>query len=155
MTYKTTGPTAKQIEFIKYTKSITDFWIENCNISYLTSDSVRNSWRYKSPYSDEMADNLILFSKTYLRALSSSNANNTNPQFLHALVKLMADYLSGYTMRAPNCPNRKAAKQALFDALYTNSRFINHLRNQCALRAFQRQQKTLNSAARNLRTNHK
>lgn len=155
MAYKKEGKSATQIEFSNYVQNVTNCWIENCSFSYITQESVRNTWRYKAPYSDEMAEKLILFTKTYLRTLSSTNSNNTNPQFLQALINLMADYLSRYTMRAPNCPDRKVAKQALFDELYTNSHFINHLRNKCAIRAIQRQQNTVITLARNRHINQK
>lgn len=57
----------------------------------------------------------------------SRDSNSTNPEFLKALITLIADYLSAYTQNNPEITNRKKAKEQLNRALYNQSAYIQNL----------------------------
>ena len=136
MTYTKKGQSAAQIKFSEYVQEITDYVLKNHGPSYATQSKVRNTWRNTIEYKPEIEQDLILQTRTFIRVLSSFSSNSTNPQFLQALTKLMADYLSAYTMKKPNCPNRKKAKELLQSILYDENPYIkNLLARQAAARA--------------------
>lgn len=118
---------ASQKTFSAYAKYITEEFLEKYGASYTTSESVKNSWRYKTPYSKEIEDFLIFKSKMFIRLLDSRDSNSTNPEFLKALITLIADYLSAYTQNNPEITNRKKAKEQLNRALYNQSAYIQNL----------------------------
>lgn len=119
--------TAAQKLFASYTIYITDIMLEEYGPSYATRAEIRNTWRYKIPYTNEIENFLIFKTKMYIRLLDTRDSNSTNPQFLDALTQLMADYLSAYTMHNPEKLSRKKAKEILKQALYDNSAYIQSL----------------------------
>lgn len=120
--------TPAQRTFAEYVRFITADVVENFGSSYMTADTVRNSWRAEIGYSHKMADHIILQTRTFIRLLQKDrNGAAENPQFLLALTKLMSDYLSAYFMHNPEIPTRKKAKQKLQAALYDNFDYIQKL----------------------------
>lgn len=127
MTHPREKQSAAQRTFAQYTQYITEAFLEKYGYSYENQSNVRNTWRAKHPYSKEAEDLLIFKSKMFIRFLDARNSNSTNPQFLKALTGLMADYLSAYSMKNPDVPNRKKAKEMLNRALYDQSVYIQDL----------------------------
>lgn len=119
--------TAAQKTFSAYTKYISKLVIEKYGPSYSDPQEIRNRWRNLIPYCPEIENFLIFQTKMYIRFLDSRDSNSTNPQFLEALVKLMADYLSAYTMQKNSNITRKKAKELLRAELYDNCSYIQHL----------------------------
>lgn len=119
--------TAAQKTFSAYTGYISKLVIEKYGPSYSTYEEVRNRWRNLIPYSAEIENFLIFQTKMYVRFLDSRDSNSTNPQFLESLAKLMADYLSAYSMQNPKYATRKKAKEMLKKELYDNCSYIQHL----------------------------
>lgn len=122
--------------FGQFTRFITNEVVDKHGSSYMTAEKIGNKWRSEIPYSDEVEHFLISTSKLFLRTLDTTDPDCTNPKFLESIIKSMADYLSKYTMRAlipansKDCDIKKARKSAekfLFEALYTNNRYIKNL----------------------------
>jgi len=118
---------AAQRLFAQYVKYITQIVVTEYGPSYSDPKEIRNTWRYTFSYSKKIEDFLIFQTKMYIRTLDARDSNSTNPQFLRALVKLMSDYLSAYTMRSSDTMTRKKAKQVLESALYEQSAYIQNL----------------------------
>lgn len=123
MTFIKNGKSAARIKFSEYVKYISDYMLINYGPSYSTRTNVRKRTEYKP----EIEQDLIFQTRTFIKLLSSSSSNSTNPEFLRALTNLMADYLSGYTMHKPNCPNRKKVKELLQSELYDENPYIKDL----------------------------
>ena len=119
--------TAAQRVFSSYTTYISETVIETYGPSYANQETMRNTWRNKIPYTDEIADFLVFKTNMYIRFLDARDSNSTNPQFLQALTHLIADYLSAYTMHSPKKLTRKKAKEILNKLLYDNSAYIRNL----------------------------
>lgn len=124
---KASRQTAAQKVFSNYTQYISKLVIDKYGPSYTTQQDIRNRWRNLIPYSIGIEDFLIFQTKMYIRFLDSRDPNSTNPQFLESLVKLMADYLSAYTMQKENHMTRKKAKELLKAELYDNCSYIKNL----------------------------
>lgn len=120
--------TASQKEFSKFTRHITDVFLEKFGKSYMTQENTHNRWRSECDYQTAAVEFLILKSRVYLRNLDQNDSKSKDPHFLKALVTLMADYLSAYTMRSGI--SRRQAKDLLIYELYTNNAYI-----QCMLAA--------------------
>lgn len=120
--------TASQKEFSKFTRYITDVFLEKFGKSYMTQENTHNRWRSECDYQTAAVEFLILKSRVYLRNLDQNDSKSKDPHFLKALVTLMADYLSAYTMRSGI--SRRQAKDLLMYELYTNNAYI-----QCMLAA--------------------
>lgn len=119
--------TAAQRVFSNYTVYISNMVIEQYGPSYSSQLEMRNTWRCKIPYTDEIEDFLIFKTKMFIRFLDSRNSNSTNPQFLDALTRRMADYLSAYTVRSLKRETRKKAREQLRITLYDESTYIQNL----------------------------
>ena len=115
---------ASQAKFGEFTRKISAEVIERYGPSYATQDTVRNTWRAELPYTQEIADLLVLKARVFVRMLDEGSADSKNMGFLDALTTLMADYLSAYTMRAPGVPKRKVAKEILKRQLFTEFPYI-------------------------------
>lgn len=122
--------------FGQFTRFITNEVVDKHGPSYMTAEKIGNKWRNEIPYSAKVEHFLISTSKLFLRTLDTTDPDCTNPKFLESIIKSMADYLSKYTMRAlipansKDCDIKKARKSAeefLFEALYTNNRYIKNL----------------------------
>ena len=94
--------------------------------SYAISENIRNKWRYDFRWDKEIENFIILQTKTYIRTLDSRDAKSTDPNFLGAFVKMVADYLSAYFMRAPNM-TRNQAKKYLYSVLWEENHYIQGL----------------------------
>ena len=119
--------TAAQRVFSTYTIYISNMVIDKFGGSYTTLGTIHNTWRREFPYSKEIENFLIFNTKMYIRFLDSRDSNSTNPQFLEALAREIADYLSAYTVRNPKHANRKKAKEVLKIELYDESSYIQNL----------------------------
>ena len=119
--------TAAQRAFSSYTTYISETVIDTYGPSYANQETMRNTWRNQIPYTDEIADFLVFKTHMYIRFLDSRDSNSTNPQFLEALAREIADYLSAYTVRNPKHANRKKAKEVLKIELYDESSYIQNL----------------------------
>ncbi len=118
--------TAAQKVFDKYVRFITEAFLAQSDASYQNQETVRNRWRTEHEYSIDAEKYLIEQSRFYIRMLDSRDAKTHDPKFLLGLVKLIADYLSAYTMRAGR-RTRKSAKNLLIDELYTNNRYVQNV----------------------------
>ena len=98
---------AAQRIFGQYAVCITEKLLEKYGPSYASQSVIRNTWRNTFPYDKRVEDFLIFETKMYIRNLDRRDSNSTNPQFLLALTKLMADYLSAYTMKSNDTKTRK------------------------------------------------
>lgn len=116
--------TASQAKFSEFTRKISTEVIERYCPSYSTLDTVRNTWRANLPYTQEIADLLVLKARVFVRMLDEDSSDSKNLGFLDALTTRMADYLSAYTMRAPDVPKRKVAKEILKRQLFTEFSYI-------------------------------
>lgn len=118
---------AAQKTFSAYTKYITEEFLEKYGASYSNAESVKNTWRHKTPYYKEIEDFLIFKSKMFIRLLDTRDSNSTNPEFLKALIDLISDYLSAYTQKSSEKIKRKKAKEQLNRILYNQSAYIQTL----------------------------
>ena len=107
MTKPSYKQTAAQRMFAMYVKEISNKVIKKFAPSFVTYEDMKNKWRYELVYSEAIEEYIILKTRIYIMTLDSRDPTSKNPSFLKALTKLMADFLSLYTMRAPNCVNRK------------------------------------------------
>ncbi|MDR0741541.1 MAG: hypothetical protein LBF28_02095 [Rickettsiales bacterium] len=97
-------------QYLPYVSSIV---VEEFGRSYDIVDNIKNTWRAKFDISQEIADFLILKTKTFIRLMNSADSNSTNPQFLKSLIASISDYLSAYFMRFDNVGKRKNVSAAL------------------------------------------
>ncbi len=74
----------------------------------------------------------------FIRLLDSRDSASTDPRFLLALTRLMADYLAKFCMLSPDVPTRKKAFKNLHAELYDNFGYIQHLLNIQAQKRAQR-----------------
>ena len=118
---------AAQRIFGQYAVYITEKLLEKYGPYYASQSVIRNTWRNTFPYDKRVEDFLIFETKMYIRNLDRRDSNSTNPQFLLALTKLMADYLSAYTMKSNDTKTRKKARQMMERILYDQSAYIQHL----------------------------
>lgn len=125
---------AAQKTFSTYVKYITEEFLEKYGASYSTAESVKNTWRHKTPYNKEVEDFLIFKSKMFIRLLDTRDSNSTNPEFLKALIDLISDYLSAYTQNSPENIKRKKAKEQLNRVLYDQSTYIQSLLEKQAMK---------------------
>ena len=95
--------------------------------SYSNFDTSRNTWRATVRYDQGIEQELILFTKTFVRTIGNTDSKYTNPQFLDAFIKLVVDYLSAYTMRSPLYNTRKDAKAALTKTLWDDFAYIQQM----------------------------
>lgn len=89
---KTHKPRAKQLDFATFALEISVRAIEKYGPSYMTYKEVKNAWRTKIPYSVVAEDDLILWTKTYIRGIQ-----NKNLSYLFPMISEMADYLAKFT----------------------------------------------------------
>jgi hypothetical protein len=123
-----------------YTYHITDLVIDHFGDSYQTSDQIKNSWRKEIQASSEIADFLILHTKSFVRLLTIPCAKN--PQFLKSLTINIADYLSVYFMRLDNASlcsllktsykfqepvTRKSVTKELYNVFYNNFEYVQNI----------------------------
>ncbi len=127
MNNKRNKMSAAQKTFSTYTKYITEEFLDKYGASYSTVESIKNTWRHKTPYNKEVEDFLIFKSKMFIRLLDTRDSNSTNPEFLKALINLISDYLSAYTQNSPENIKRKKAKEQLNRILYNQSAYIQNL----------------------------
>lgn len=85
-------PRTKQLDFASFALGISIKAIEKYGTSYMTYKEVKNAWRTKIPYSVAAEDDLILWTKTYIRGIQ-----NKNLSYLFPMVKDIADYLAKFT----------------------------------------------------------
>lgn len=124
MTKPSYKQTAAQRMFAMYVKEISNKVIKKFAPSFVTYEDMKNKWRYELVYSEAIEEYIILKTRIYIMTLDSRDPTSKNPSFLKALTKLMADFLSRYTMRAPNCVNRKKAKEVLNKKLFEEFPYI-------------------------------
>lgn len=134
--------TAARLASSIFEEEISNAVISKFGGSYSTYSEIHSSWRKTFPYYKEIEDFIIAETKTYIRNLDSRKSDSTNPQFLHALVILIANFLSLYTMRASSSYTRKKARKILEDELYTNFSYIQNLiARQLAMREYREKSK--------------
>lgn len=122
-------PVATQRLFEEYKTHITSIILEEHGPSYATTGEYINSWQQKIPYNKKIEDFIIFKTKMYIHFLGNNNGNSTDPCLLKALTKLMAKYLSGYTVRNPMVQTQEQAIGILQDTLYNQSAYIQSLLN--------------------------
>ncbi|MBD5400169.1 hypothetical protein HDR61_00255 [bacterium] len=123
-----TKPSAAQQVFGKeYVPALCDCIYERYGASYSTYDNNRNAWRANVAYSVKLEEELILYTKTFIRTMCKDNSRSTNPGFLQAFVKSVADYLSAYTMRSKRYETRRNAMLALQKILWDDFSYIQNL----------------------------
>ena len=83
-----------------YEEEISNAVISKFGGSYSTYNEIHSNWRTTFPYYKEIENFIIAQTKTYIRNLDPRKSDSTNPQFLHALITFIANFLSLYTMRA-------------------------------------------------------
>lgn len=127
--------TASKRLFLNYKQNlILDLIQQPFSPSYSTIESLGNKWFRIIPFSKKIEDWLIFKTKIYIRSLDSRNSNYTNPVFLKAFIKEVADYLSLYSQNNPDMVNRKKANEYLNRALYDQSAYIQMLLSRQALK---------------------
>ena len=114
--------------FHDFTTGISCIMIEKYAAPYQTLETMGNKWRNEIPYKSDIEKELITYSRTFIRTLPSGWSCSTDLWFLHRFTKDMADYLSAYTMRAPNVESRKDALRAMHAKLFAEFDYIIHLR---------------------------
>lgn len=117
---------AAQQVFHEYIMKTSVDFISSFGPAYMFQHEVRNKWRNEIPYSEKAEDFLIHHTRIFLRLMDDNNPNSKNPVFLKSLVNLIVDYLSAYTMHAPN-RTRNAAKKILNDKLWENNPYIQNM----------------------------
>lgn len=116
------------IEYKKYQHYILTEFLGKYGKSYDTADTLGNRWFHIYAYTAEREKLLIEKTLDYFWVyLKITEAKSFDPEFLEALAKRMADYLSEYTMKSGTHENRKAAKEALFNTFHTNNPYIKHV----------------------------
>ena len=116
------------IEYKKYKHYILTEFLNKFGKSYDTADSIGNKWFHIYAYTAEREKFLTEKTLDYFWIqLKITEAKSFDPEFLEALAKRMADYLSEYTMKSGTHENHKAAKAALFGAFHTNNPYIKHV----------------------------
>ncbi|HNY25707.1 MAG TPA: hypothetical protein PKJ33_04205 [Alphaproteobacteria bacterium] len=83
-----------------FTVYISTLVIDEFGVSYQTSSELKNTWRKTFKPSIEIADFLILKTKSYIRLLNHEDAKN--PQFLESLTSYISDYLACYFTKIKN-----------------------------------------------------
>ncbi len=119
--------TAAQLASSMYEEEISNAVISKFGGSYSTYNEIHSNWRTTFPYYKEIENFIIAQTKTYIRNLDPRKSDSTNPQFLHALITFIANFLSLYTMRADKSYTRKKARKILEAELYTNFSYIQNL----------------------------
>lgn len=117
-------------EFLKFKEYILGKFLEKFGRSYDNVENLRDRWFHEYAYTADAEQFLIDESRFYLRICS----NPREIKFLNTLTTHMADYLSEYTMRYIEYPDRdarragrKAAKEQLKAELYTKNPYIQNL----------------------------
>ena len=117
-------------EFLKYKEYILTKFLEKFGKSYDNVENLRDRWFHEYRYTADAEQFLIDESRLYLRLCPHA----TEIKFLNTLTNHMADYLSEYTMRYMEYPDkdarragRKAAKADLKEELYTKNPYIQRL----------------------------
>ncbi len=121
--------------FRDYTRYITTEFLDKFGSSYSNQENTRNTWRDNYPYNAAAERYLISKSITFMATLPRNNSNSTQPDFLRALTREMADYLSKYTMHKYPLPDnnkgrklfRNRAKLELHTKLYEDCWYIQNL----------------------------
>ncbi len=83
-----------------------------------------NTWRQEMDWSEQVADFLILKSRTFIRSQKIMNLS-----FIESLSKLMADYLSKYFVKSPQFKSRAQARRALELKLYNEFSYVQRLQD--------------------------
>lgn len=117
-------------EFLKYKVHILEKFLDKFGKSYDSVESLRDRWFHEYKYTADAEQFLIDESKLYLRLCP----HYREIKFLNALTTHMAEYLSEYTMKYTEYPDkdarragRKIAKQKLKDELFTKNKYIQQL----------------------------
>ena len=135
-----------ETEFDRYKEQISRFALTQIGASYDTYEEVGYDWRMKRRYDANVAENLILQTRVFVRQMDKKNLWSSDPDFLAELTNWMCRFLAVYTMRAnPRAdeirhmrdkPSRdeynaiqKEAKKALRGPLYDDFEYIKQLRN--------------------------
>lgn len=121
-----------------YTAYITELVMAEYGPSYTSVQTHGKQWRNIIKWTPEIEEFLILKSKMFIRLLDSRDSASTDPRFLLALTRLMADYLAKFCMMSPDVPTRKKAFKNLHTQLYDNFGYIQHLLNIQAQKRAQR-----------------
>ena len=118
-------------KFWEYKPYIIGEFLAEFGESYHNVKTIRDAWFHLYDYSLERENFLIMKSQDFLYTHTESREF----KYLESLSKKMADYLSEYTVRKFNLTERDAVKQArkqqkveLFNAIYTNSKYIRKLK---------------------------
>jgi hypothetical protein len=86
-----------------------------------------SSWRDSYPVTEGLEYFCVTYSEKFIIGLCEQDPNRKNPQFLRALIKNIADYLSVFFARIGRFENRNAARKYLFGALFDDFDFIQTL----------------------------
>lgn len=113
--------------FHDYTVQVSKEMIQKYARAYESYETLGNYWRNELPYSAQIEQDLVANAKLFIRTLPTANGISTDLQFLRTLIKGIADYLSGYTVRSSYFIDRRHAQRAMFDTLFTNSPYIKRL----------------------------
>ncbi len=125
---RTHKPRAKQMDFAGFALTISIKAIEKYGTSYMTYNEVKNAWRTEIPYSITAEDDLILWTKTYIRGIQ-----NTSLSYLFPMISEMADYLAKFTARKYTAqgkkgrPVRKYEFSRLKNVLWDENPYIKNL----------------------------
>ena len=123
--FNRTKPSAAARVFTQeYTPFIQDKVVSYYGPSYSRVADFGNAWRTKITWSQEIEDYAIFQSRLFLIMLDSKSSNSTNPQFLKALTKMMAEYLAKFSIQAPNPPTRKSATTKIENQLFYKNSYI-------------------------------
>ncbi|MBD5388825.1 hypothetical protein HDR63_01040 [bacterium] len=126
-TYFTKKPSAAARVFTReYTPFIQDKIMRQYGPSYARVADFGNAWRTKITWSQNIENYAVFQSRLFIRLLGD-RSNATNPQFLLALAKMIAEYLAKFCIQAPNPPTRKKATEKLENALYHRYGYIQGL----------------------------
>lgn len=118
-------------KFWEYKPYIIGEFLSEFGESYHNVETIRDAWFHLYDYSPERESFLIRRSQDFLYTHTESREF----KYLESLSKKMADYLSEYTVRKFNLTERDAIKQArkqqkveLFNAIYTQSKYVRKLK---------------------------
>ena len=127
-------------QFAQYTRSISEYAIETHGGSYQTYQELRNSWRTSFAYSPKIEADIIHATKFYIRMLTLPNGRATDPHFLYSLIELIADFLSGYTVRKTPDVSRHQEYKQLIQVLWDKNPYITGLLAQQAKKRYAEEQ---------------
>lgn len=125
---KSKAAVAAGAEFYKnYIQFISKNVVLEYGKSYQYSDTLRHSWRSKIPHTAQVADFLILHTKTYIRIQGSRNL-----EFLEKFAELVAGYLSTFFNKIPGYGTQKEEFNKLMATFYWDFSYVKSIKEQNA-----------------------